>query len=191
MGLPDSPLVQGALRSARAHGLAHDYLTPAEVAARFPGFRLTDDLVAVREANAGILEQEACIAAHLELAASHGAELHHTEPVLRWLADGAGVRVETARGSYTAEQLVVTAGPWAGEVLADLALPLTNWRVVSVQVRVDPCGVVSGRALSPVLLGRPGGDLRRLPLASGSGAENWPARYGRGRHPAQRAPGGR
>jgi sarcosine oxidase len=112
--------------------LAHDYLTPAEMAARFPGFHLTDDLVAVREANAGILEQEACIAAHLELAASHGAEVHHTEPALRWLADDAGVRVETARGSYTAEQLVVTAGPWAGEVLADLALPLTNWRVVSV-----------------------------------------------------------
>jgi sarcosine oxidase len=133
IGLPDSPLVQGALRSARAHGLAHDYLTPAEMAARFPGFRLTDDLVAVREANAGILEQEACIGAHLELAARHGAELHHTEPVLRWLADGAGVRVETARGSYTAEKLVVTAGPWAGEVLADLALPLTNWRVASVQ----------------------------------------------------------
>jgi sarcosine oxidase len=132
IGPPDSPLVQGVLRSARAHGLAHDYLTPAEMATRFPGFRLTDDLVAVREANAGILEQEACIAAYLELAASHGAAVRHTEPVLRWRADGAGVRVETARGTYTAEQLVVTAGPWAGEVLADLMLPLTNWRVVSV-----------------------------------------------------------
>ena len=132
IGPPDSTLVQGVLRSARAHGLAHDYLTPAEMAARFPGFRLTDDLVAVREANAGILEQEACIAAHLELAASHGAEVHHTEPAFRWLADDAGVRVETPGGSYTAEKLVVTAGPWAGEVLAELALPLTNWRVVSV-----------------------------------------------------------
>ena len=132
IGPPDSPLVQGVLRSARAHGLAHDYLTPAEMAARFPGFRLTDDLVAIREANAGILEQAACIAAHLELAARHGAEIHHTEPVLRWLADGAGMRVETAQRTYTAKQLVVAAGPWAGAVLPDLALPLTNWRVVSV-----------------------------------------------------------
>jgi sarcosine oxidase len=133
IGPPDGPLVQGALRSARTHGLTHDYLTPAEMAARFPGFRLTDDLVAVREANAGILELGACIAAHLERAVTHGAEVRHAEPVLRWLADGAGVRVETARGSYTAEQLVITAGPWAGEVLAELVLPLTNWRVVSVQ----------------------------------------------------------
>lgn len=70
IGPPDSTLVQGVLRSARAHGLAHDYLTPAEMAARFPGFRLAADpsdssapaLVAVYEANAGILEQEACIA---------------------------------------------------------------------------------------------------------------------------------
>ena len=135
IGPPDSPLVRGVLTAARAHGLAHDYLTPAEMAVRFPGFRLTDDLVAVREANAGILEQEACIAAHLELAGRHGADMRHAEPVLRWLADGAGVRVETARGTYMAEELVVTAGPWAGEVLAELSLPLTNWRVVSVQFK--------------------------------------------------------
>ena len=132
IGPPDSPLVKGVLRSAGVHGMAHDYLTPVEMAARFPGFRLADDLVAVLETNAGILQQEACIRAHLELAASHGAELRHAEPALRWRADGAGVRVETARASYTAERLVITAGAWAGEILAELALPLTNWRVVSV-----------------------------------------------------------
>jgi sarcosine oxidase len=135
IGPPDSPLVRGVLTAARAHGLAHDYLTPAEMAVRFPGFRLTDDLVAVREANAGILEQEACLAAHRELAGRHGADMRHAEPVLRWLADGAGVRVETARGTYMAEKLVVTAGPWAGEVLAELSLSLTNWRAVSVQFK--------------------------------------------------------
>jgi sarcosine oxidase len=133
IGPPHGPLVKGVLKAARAHGLAHDYLTPAEVAARFPGFRLADDLVAVHEANAGILEQEACIAAHLELAAIHGAELHHAEPIQRWVADGGAVRVETAQGRYAAERLVIAAGPWAGEVLAELALPLTNWRVVSAR----------------------------------------------------------
>jgi hypothetical protein len=43
IGPPDSPLVQGVLRSARAHGLAHEYLTPAEMAARFPGFHFIVD----------------------------------------------------------------------------------------------------------------------------------------------------
>jgi sarcosine oxidase len=62
--------------------------------------------------------------------------VHHAEPVRRWLADGAGVRVETIHGTYTAEQVVVTAGPWTVEVLAELALPLTNWRMVPV--RFDP-----------------------------------------------------
>jgi sarcosine oxidase len=132
IGPPDSTLVRGVLRTARAHGLPHDHLTSAEMGARFPGFRLADDLVAVYEANAGILEPEACIAAHLDLAAIHGAELHHAEPVQRWLADGGGLRVETARGSYTAERLVIAAGAWAGEVLAELKLPLTVWRMVSV-----------------------------------------------------------
>jgi sarcosine oxidase len=44
IGAPDSTLLTGGLRSARAPGLAHDYLTPVEIAARFPGFRLADDL---------------------------------------------------------------------------------------------------------------------------------------------------
>jgi len=44
--------------------------------------------------------------------------------------------VETIHGTYVAEQLVVTAGPWTGEVLAELTLPLTNWRMVPV--RFDP-----------------------------------------------------
>jgi sarcosine oxidase len=132
IGQPDSPLVRGVLKAAHAHGLSHDYLTPTEVAARFPGFHLADDLVAVYEAT-GILEQEARIPAHLELATVHGAELHHSEPVRRWVADGAGVRVESANASYTAERLVVAAGAWTGEVLVELALPLTNWRMVPVR----------------------------------------------------------
>jgi sarcosine oxidase len=49
IGQPGSPLVRGVLTAARAHGLAHDSLAPAEVAARFPGFCLTDDLVAIHE----------------------------------------------------------------------------------------------------------------------------------------------
>jgi sarcosine oxidase len=129
---PDGELVVGALESARRHGLSHEYLTSAEVGARFPGFRLTDDLVAVYEPNAGILHADACVGTHLEQAARHGADLRHGEPARRWAVDGAGVRVETDLGTYTAARLVIAAGPWASEVLSDLGLPLAVQRVVNV-----------------------------------------------------------
>src|SRR5947208_13023567 len=82
--------------------------------------------------HAGCLLPEPCVAAHLDLAARHGADLHHGEPARSWSPDGAGVRVETDRASYTASALVITAGPWAGEVLGDLHLPLQPWRMYNV-----------------------------------------------------------
>ena len=132
VGPPDGELVAGALASARRHGLPHEYLTAAEVNARFPGYRLPDSLAAVYEPQAGILAPEKCTAAHLDLAARRGAELHHNEPVRRWGVAGPDVRVETDQAVYTAARLVIAPGPWALEVLAELALPLEVQRVVNV-----------------------------------------------------------
>ena len=133
IGSPDSEIVRGVLRSATEHSLACDYLTAAEAMSRFPAFHLPDTLVAVYEKNGGVLDAQACVGAHLDVAARYDAELHHNEPVLRWAADGdgEGIRVETAQGSYACERLVIAAGSWTSDVLADLSLPLTVWRVVN------------------------------------------------------------
>lgn len=132
IGTPESRSVAGAIASARRHHLAYEMLPAVDVARRFPGFRLPDDLVAVYEPNAGILDPEACVLAHLDLAMRHGAELRHCEPVRHWSANGGGVRVATDTETYRAGYLVVTVGPWASELLAQLALPLSVQRVVNV-----------------------------------------------------------
>lgn len=131
IGSPDSEIVTGVLRSAHEHSLSCDYLTAAELMSRFPAFHISDSMVAVYEANGGVLDAEACVGAHLDLAVRLGADLHHSEPVLSWVADKGGVRVQTPTASYTAERLVIAAGPWTNEVLAGLSLPLTVWRVVN------------------------------------------------------------
>jgi sarcosine oxidase len=122
------------MSSAREHDLPYELLTAADVTDRYPGFRIIDDLVALYEPGAGFLRPEECIAAFLDLAIGGGATIHHEEPVRMWSADGAGVRVETNQGAYGAAHLVVTPGPWASELLADLQLPLTVQRVVNVHV---------------------------------------------------------
>jgi sarcosine oxidase len=130
LGRPDSALVAGARRSVEQHGVPHAVLQAAEVAADHPALRPDPGMVAIREARAGILEPEACVAAHLQVAAARGAALRQGEPVLRWSADDDGVTVITARGAYRARRLILAAGPWLHSLVPDLRLPLTVERQV-------------------------------------------------------------
>ncbi len=130
IGAPDSALVSGARRSAEVHHLAHEMLSASELRRRYPFLRPSDETVAVWEPRAGILFPEACVQAHLEMARRYGALIQCDEPVMTWQPDGEGVRVVTMHGQYRAERLLFTAGAWVGELLADLALPLTVERQV-------------------------------------------------------------
>ncbi|MGQ0550911.1 MAG: N-methyl-L-tryptophan oxidase [Armatimonadota bacterium] len=130
IGPRDSDLVQGSITSARTHGLRHEVLDPPAIRNRFPVFAPGDEMIGVFEPRAGVLFVEECVRAHLQQAAHAGAELHHDEPVLEWTATPQGAEVHTARARYQAAHLVITAGPWAPTVLADLALPLVIERQV-------------------------------------------------------------
>lgn len=136
IGRPESELIAGARLSATRHGLDHEVLSPDEVTHRFPCLKPEADMIAVYEPRAGILFPEGCVRAHLELAQSHGAQIHTHEAVLGWTAETMGVSVRTERATYSAEYLVIAAGAWAGELLADLAPPLTVER--QVQFWFDP-----------------------------------------------------
>jgi len=130
IGRPDGELVPGVRRAAAAHGLPVEVLTVADLRRRVPAFRPGDDLVAVLERDAGFLYVEECVRAHADEARRLGAQLCTDEPVVSWEAAAGGVVVRTAQGNYAADRLVVTAGAWAGRVLAGLGLPLTVLRKV-------------------------------------------------------------
>ncbi|MEV4701666.1 N-methyl-L-tryptophan oxidase [Actinoplanes sp. NPDC049316] len=140
VGLPGSRTVDGSRRSAEQWGLDHEMLDAAALRRRFPTMRPGPDEVALYEANAGFVRPEETVAAHLDLAARHGAELHYEEPVLRWEPAPSGVRVTTARGTYEAGHLVICPGAWAPELLADLGVPFVVER--QVQYWFAPTGGV-------------------------------------------------
>lgn len=129
MGPADGTVVTGTLRSAKEHGLAHEVLDAADVRARFPAFHPRSDLVAVLDPRAGFLNPDACNAAHIDAARGAGAEARFEEPVVRWTADGDGIRVETSGGKYFAEHLLLSSGAWT-PTLTGLSLPLTIERQV-------------------------------------------------------------
>ncbi len=171
IGAPTSSLVAGTLASARLHDLPCERLNAREVMARFPGYHLPDDLVAVYEPEAGFLRPEDCVDAHLVLASRLGAQLHESEPVATWSADAHGVAVETATGRYAAERLIVTPGPWSPGLLADLHLPLTVLRIVNAHFE-PAAGDSFGPERCPVYLWEvPEGIYYGFPALPGEGVK--------------------
>ncbi len=121
-GRPDGTVVPGVLASARRHGLDVEELSEEQIAARFSGLRVPPPLVAVFERQAGYLDVEDCVREAARQAVEQGAVVQIGESVRAWKADGSGVLVETDRGTYRATSLIVSAGAWAGTLLADLGI---------------------------------------------------------------------
>jgi sarcosine oxidase len=124
LGRPGTRVFDGSLASAREWDIDHEVLDAAEVTRRFPALHPPADTSALFEPAAGVLGPEAAVAAHLRLAARSGADLRFDEPVSSWTAADDHVVVHTSRGSHEVATLVLTPGRWAGELLADLAMPL-------------------------------------------------------------------
>ena len=125
-GREDSRVFAGSLRSCLEHGLPHEVLTGEEVNRRFPAYRLPVSHRAVLQPDAGYLIPEACIDAHARLAVAGGAKLQSMEGIEGWEAGGDGVIVHTRHREYTAERLLLCAGPWTGKLepaLTDVVVP--------------------------------------------------------------------
>ena len=127
MGPQDSDVFAGSLQSCIDNDLEHEVLDSKALRARFPGYQMPAETMALFQPQGGLLVPERCITAHVELAKSRGAVVHTGERVLGWeiLADER-VRVRSDAAAYTAEKLVVCGGAWAAKLapeLAGLAMP--------------------------------------------------------------------
>ena len=100
------------LEAARTHAIPHRRMDAAEVRRRVPPFAIGDRERAYFEASAGFVRPEACVAAQLGEAARLGATLRLGETALRFEAGRDAVTVITDAGRYSADRLVVAAGPW-------------------------------------------------------------------------------
>jgi monomeric sarcosine oxidase len=123
--------------SARIHNLDYEWLTGAEVRERWPVLQVPDDWVAGYGARSGFLDVEMALHGLGDQARVLGAKIRQNEPVRSWAVDGEGVRVTTDQGTYTADRLIITAGAWAGQVLAEIGLPLEVRRKVLFWLEVS------------------------------------------------------
>jgi sarcosine oxidase len=120
-GLPDGQVFRGSLEAAEIHHLPFEVLTGPEVNERWPGYALPAELRLVFQPDGGFLASEECILAHVRQAMARDAMIRWRETVLEWGPTDEGVWVRTDRGRYEAGRLVISAGPWMGKLVPELA----------------------------------------------------------------------
>lgn len=99
-------------------GVAYERLSAAEVMRRWPQFRLTDDVVAIYQAESGIATPNLSNAAHRRLAVAYGATLRDNAPVEAVRPLGDELEVTAGGEVYRCQRLIVAAGAWSNRVLA-------------------------------------------------------------------------
>ena len=104
---------------ARQYGIAHENLSSAELAQRFPTFVIDEATDGYYEPEAGHVRPEAAVRAQLQLAVRHGARLRLGERVDEWTASSHGVSVRTDAATYQAQQLVLCPGAWISQLLPE------------------------------------------------------------------------
>ncbi|HVA49364.1 MAG TPA: N-methyl-L-tryptophan oxidase [Pirellulales bacterium] len=179
IGPADGVVVPGVMESARRHGLDVEQVPPGEIVARWPGFHAHDGLLGAYERRAGYLRVEDGVRAHLAAALAAGAEVRCDRAVVAWRGEGPSVAVQTDREEIRADRLLITAGPWAGDLLADFAVRLTVLRkpVFWLATRDDaylaqrgaPCFLYE--LPSGIFYGIPQTDERGVKVAEHSGGE--------------------
>ena len=107
-----------SIEAARRFGIEHEVLDGTEVSRRVPMFLgLTGDEKAYYEPGGGYLRPEACIRAHLAVAAAAGADIRFGNTVRAVERDGDAVLIETDQGSLRARQVIMAAGAWNAPLL--------------------------------------------------------------------------
>lgn len=122
----DDALFRGSLRSCEEYDIDHEVLSGTEVNERYPGYDIPEEHMAVYQPNGGYVLSERAIVAHVTQAQREGARIQARERATGWEPEGDGVRVTTDRGEYTADNLVIASGAWAGkhvDALDGLAVP--------------------------------------------------------------------
>ena len=102
----------------------YQLLTSTQVADRFPVLRIPVNSVACYTGEAGFVNAGRSVQTHLSQARRLGATVQEQVCVQRLDLNGNRPLLETSTGQYRCNRLIITPGPWASSILAQLALPL-------------------------------------------------------------------
>ena len=123
--------VQAVAEALDREDVAFEFLVADAAAERWPGMRFAGDVLF--QPDAGRCAADATVAALLDGAGRHGAEVRFDEAVVSMTRAFDDVVLRTATEEYRASVAVVAAGAWTSAVLGDLT-PLPSLKVTEEQV---------------------------------------------------------
>ena len=125
IGTKGNPYGRAARKSLDAAGVESEWWSATQLAKHFPQLRVSNNMDILWQKDTGFLHAAECVSTHLQLAEQHGASVQEETTVtgIDWQADVP--TVQTENGQFHGRKVVVTAGAWAGNLLAELNLPLT------------------------------------------------------------------
>lgn len=118
-GAADSEVVTGVAQAAAIHDIPIEFLGHDERSHRYPWFAIPEAFTAILEPDAGFLMVERSVSSFANAAQRLGAEICEHTIVTDWRATDDGVEVRTENATYRAGALVITAGAWANDFVAD------------------------------------------------------------------------
>ncbi len=104
--------------------LDYEYLDREEIQQRYPQFTLKAGMAGLFHADSGLLRASRCVLAHVRLAQARGATLLDEAPVVNITPSDNGAVVETAKGTFSCDRLILTTGSWAKAILAKQGIDL-------------------------------------------------------------------
>ena len=116
--------VQEVSEALQAIGAVFEELTPAQLAARFPQWRVPEQTRVLYSPDTGFVWADRAVNALRAQAVILGATIQDNEPVQRIVPHDAGAEVITAKGIYRADKIIITAGAWANAMLGYVGLQL-------------------------------------------------------------------
>ncbi len=121
---PYNPAFEACVANLSALRIRRELLTADEIHRRFPAFRVPDQTIGMYQADAGILPASRCVRTLIDQAIRYGAHVQDQSPVRSIQLDDDGATITTPSATYRCRKLIVSAGSWAGPLLATLGVTL-------------------------------------------------------------------
>jgi len=139
-GLDMGPHIAQNASALEACGADHDLITGAQATERFPVLSLAPDADVLFQRDSGVIYADASIASFVTSAMDAGADVIEEREVISIEPGAASVVVRTPGGDFTADSIVVTAGPWAKKLLSPIGidLPVRPTRETVAYFHCDP-----------------------------------------------------
>lgn len=131
IGSTDESIIKNAIESIKNYGLEHDILNREEAEKQFPQHRLISDEVMIVDKFAGIIRPELAIISAIKRAEELGAGLHNYTKVEKIIPEENSVKVHAGGSEYKFRKVLITTGPWTGELFSSLKNTITVRRLLS------------------------------------------------------------